>query len=143
MDIEEGITCTICLDLIGTNKNIMIVPECNHSFHASCFLDYIEHSIKTPRTSNNLMCPMCRKQLLKLKPDTTTLVSFSIPPPPPPMYHSSPIPPYDPHIDSRDSTATERIVQHQRQMQRLNSVMVTLGIVSLLCLIFSIPSSGE
>ena len=41
--------CTICLDVLNTNKYTLI---CNHSFHTKCITEWFEKS----RT-----CPMCRR----------------------------------------------------------------------------------
>lgn len=51
-------TCSICLDSLGDRDKCKTI--CNHSFHTSCLLIWI---------NENSNCPMCRHKLIEKKPE--------------------------------------------------------------------------
>ena len=48
---QEPVDCPICMEVIVTNKNI-VITECGHTFHCSCLMTNIAH--------NGFSCPYCR-----------------------------------------------------------------------------------
>lgn len=50
---EEELTCSICYDIINTNKNIT-KTECGHCFHTKCLMNWIGRQ-------NKNSCPNCRQ----------------------------------------------------------------------------------
>ena len=47
--------CAICLENIDLdNNNIYTIPECNHTFHMKCALEWYR------RVDNEASCPLCR-----------------------------------------------------------------------------------
>ena len=50
---EEELTCSICYDIINTNKNIT-KTECGHCFHTKCLMNWIGRQKKNS-------CPNCRQ----------------------------------------------------------------------------------
>jgi len=55
MEIELEI-CSICQDNIEGLTNLM-TTECNHKFHSTCYLRYVN-------TTKKVECPMCRNNCL-------------------------------------------------------------------------------
>ena len=62
--------CTICIDEIGKNNYILL--ECNHKFHASCFVAEMYTS-----------CPTCQFVIVNDSDNTNEEDNYSIPSPPP------------------------------------------------------------
>lgn len=51
-EIGEEFNCTICLELMGDNDDI-IKTICDHTFHAKCILNYIISTV------GDIKCPLC------------------------------------------------------------------------------------
>lgn len=54
MEVEN---CSICQENMIENTNLL-TTECNHKFHTTCYLKYIQHS-------NNFNCPLCRNAIIQ------------------------------------------------------------------------------
>ncbi len=57
LDLEESITCSICIEQINTEYDLCLV-QCGHKFHYRCMEEYKEKT-------NNYTCPLCRHELFK------------------------------------------------------------------------------
>jgi hypothetical protein len=56
--VEDGNNCTICMDPIGCDIRSVIVLDCDHVFHGTCILNWMDNGRDT--------CPNCRS-LFSLK----------------------------------------------------------------------------
>ncbi|XP_073047710.1 E3 ubiquitin-protein ligase ATL23-like [Primulina eburnea] len=50
-DLLPGSDCAVCLDEIGSEQPVKLIPGCNHGFHAECIDIWL---------SKNSACPICR-----------------------------------------------------------------------------------
>lgn len=53
--------CVICLEDIDEVNRLVTV--CNHHFHSSCFFEYM-YNRGIHNTTQNLLCPVCRNDLV-------------------------------------------------------------------------------
>ena len=57
--VEEQLTCPICMDDIFQHANNFMRTECGHCFHSSCLIKNIDH--------NGFDCPYCRAMLIEVE----------------------------------------------------------------------------
>ncbi len=60
--------CSICQENIEGTINLM-TTECNHKFHSTCYIKYIN-------TSHKSSCPMCRNDCLRQTNGESRTMSF-------------------------------------------------------------------
>nr|XP_004499306.1 E3 ubiquitin-protein ligase ATL23-like [Cicer arietinum] len=53
-DLLAAPECAVCLDEIGLDQSVRVIPGCNHSFHLECADTWL---------SRNPLCPVCRAKL--------------------------------------------------------------------------------
>ena len=61
--------CSICLDDLNNISNVIQMPNCDHKFHSKCFCSYME--IQLPK---EIVCPLCRKEVVKMKEPLSILI---------------------------------------------------------------------
>lgn len=69
-DSNEIIDCPICLNHV-INSNYLILEQCNHILHSSCFFNYLFTNINEAKNinetknkiKNTFKCPKCRKYI--------------------------------------------------------------------------------
>ena len=52
--------CVFCLDSIACSPTVQFV--CHHIVHTKCFLEYVKYQMTN---AENVVCPMCRDELLE------------------------------------------------------------------------------
>jgi hypothetical protein len=69
----ENSLCSICLTDLHQNNNTHNIPECGHTFHSNCLIDWLRIGDRT--------CPMCRgvqNNRRRLKPNILRmLIAYS------------------------------------------------------------------
>ena len=56
--VNDCYKCTICLEDFIDGSSVIIITECNHSFHFECFKNWVFKNIIFPK------CPNCNKPIL-------------------------------------------------------------------------------
>ena len=63
-------TCTICLEKFAdSDKSCYTIPQCNHTFHTSCLMQWFRQEMR---------CPLCRDNGLGQEPDGRRMGSKGI-----------------------------------------------------------------
>ena len=129
---EQGTTCAICMESMHNRNesqkermNVSSMPDCHHTFHTSCFLDYIQHNIG----KQTIQCPICRKDLLHIIVNKQSRADA--PAPAPPLMLARPIPQYT--MNNIDA------LEAQRQRTCVGILVSSFLVASCLFLIFNSP----
>eukprot|EP00672_Neobodo_designis_P019018 CAMPEP_0174853134 /NCGR_PEP_ID=MMETSP1114-20130205/27378_1 /TAXON_ID=312471 /ORGANISM="Neobodo designis, Strain CCAP 1951/1" /LENGTH=432 /DNA_ID=CAMNT_0016087755 /DNA_START=27 /DNA_END=1321 /DNA_ORIENTATION=- len=60
--VDEGDSCTICLEAYDSSTSEAVETPCHHKFHRDCIVEFIQHKLRT--SLDDLVCPMCRATIL-------------------------------------------------------------------------------
>lgn len=64
-DTNTHKSCSICIERVSSHEPITSLPECHHTFHSKCFLEYIQYNIRHPQ--DTITCPICRRTVIDTK----------------------------------------------------------------------------
>jgi ubiquitin len=80
-DNESDHSCSICKDDYDIDSKTTLL--CYHSFHYDCILDSYKYAVKTKKSDEMLICPLCRQHggYLPRKPGVPYVQNVHYPPP--------------------------------------------------------------
>ena len=59
LGLNDGNTCTICIEEFKENKSKVSVTPCKHVFHYKCLSNWLRKNVKNPK------CPNCNYNLIQ------------------------------------------------------------------------------